>query len=611
MKRLGIATLLVSIAVACDRAPPLADGLPATIECNGCHGDAESAAPPRALHGEASPSEVGVGAHRLHLRDTPIRAAVVCGDCHVVPAAVDSPGHVDATRAPVVFSALATRDGAAAPAWNPEEATCSQVYCHGATLAGGSPAALKWTYHVEPDPARPAAEICGSCHAARPAAPHPQVGPCAACHAATVLADGAIDVAGGLHVNGTVDEDAGAAPCGACHAVPGASGAHAVHYADASEVPLASYGDVRTWADYPAGGVAGYVFGCGNCHPLHPARHMNGTVEVDLSPAGAPAGSVKARNRPDAAHAADGRCSGVYCHSSGQQSPAYAATPAWDSDDVFNDLNRNGTRDPGEPASLGCDACHGNPPRYASGAAGSATANTHLVPRTSTYLTTVYTGGYGHYAWHNRTRASYTQNISGQHGVNDADGAEQADGSFGAAPMTCQTCHFDTVDPAATGPSGFYWLDTTGRYDVPGQNYAAYNCTASGCHGGTPALAQPGAGRVLPRLHVNGRRDVVFDPRTEPSPYGAPLGPLAPEFPYWVTVTSFRDAAYLPEGATFAPAAPGSTTGTISFRLNGASYDPDTKTCSAVACHLRQATVAWGGTGLGTMATCFGCHTTH
>ncbi len=41
-------------------------------------------------------------------------------------------------------------------------------------------------------------------------------------------------------------------------------------------------------------------------------------------------------------------CSGIYCHSSGQATPAYvAATPAWDA-----------------PGALRCDGCHANPPNY-------------------------------------------------------------------------------------------------------------------------------------------------------------------------------------------------------------------------------------------------------
>jgi predicted CxxxxCH...CXXCH cytochrome family protein len=400
-------------------------------------------------------------------------------------------------------------------------------------------------------------------------------------------------------VNGAVEADPASAPCGACHPVPGASGAHAAHHAAPPALPIARYGDLRVWADYPADGIPGYVFGCGHCHPLDPARHMNGTLDVELVSSGAPAGSLKARNASWAGYAGDGTYSGVACHSSGQATPAYRPTPAW-----------------GSGTSLGCDGCHGMPPRYASGAAGSATANTHLVARTNTYLGTVYTGAYGHFAWHNRTRALYTQWLSGQHGVTDSlTGNEVADGTFGAAPMTCQACHFETVDPAATGPSGFWWLNTTGNYLADGQNYAAFTCAAANCHDGQPGRAPPGSGGVLPRRHVNGARDVVFDPRTATTSYRAPAAPAEPTAAYWVTVSEFKDANHLPPGATFSPAPPPpdgtSAAGTLSFELTGATYDPVTKTCGSVSCHLAQSSVQWGGTGLGTMTTCFACHSVH
>lgn len=376
---------------------------------------------------------------------------------------------------------------------------------------------------------------------------------------------------------------------GGCHALPGESGAHAAHFATPDPWSLSAYGDTRAPADYPAESVAGYVFGCGNCHPLDAARHMDGTLDVDLAASGAPAGSLKSRNGAGAARADDGTCSEVYCHSSGQAEPTFAVTPPWTSG-----------------ASLGCGGCHGNPPRYPSGPAGSATANTHLVSRSQTYTdpstgeTTVYTGGYGHFAWHDMG-AAYTQPWSGQHGVDDAG---VANGTFGAAPMTCQTCHYDTVDPAATGPSGYYWLNTTGDYLVDGQNYTGYTCTTSDCHDDQPGRAPSGAGGVLPLRHVNGNRDVVFDPRTEPSPYGAPTDAAAPELPYWVSVFSFNPAGVLQPGAAYVP-------GTVSFRLDGAGYDPATKTCSAVPCHLKQTEVQWGGTDVGSWGTCFDCHASH
>jgi predicted CxxxxCH...CXXCH cytochrome family protein len=430
----------------------------------------------------------------------------------------------------------------------------------------------------------------------------PGAWPCATCHGATLDGQGIALSCNACHARAGFPDWRN--DCGFCHAYPPPTGAHRAHFQAFGPSTGGRYGDTGVLQDLLptmafTAAPTRYAFGCGNCHPVDAARHMDRHVDVDLSPASAPGSPLKARNSAGAAYAADGTCSGVACHSSGQAAPDYRRTPAWAS----------GT-------SLACDGCHGMPPRYPSGPAGSATANTHLVPRSTTYLGTVYTGGYGHFAWHNRTRALYTQYVSGQHGASDSTtGNELADGTFGAAPMTCQACHYETVDPSATGPSGFWWLNTTGNYQADGQNYAGFDCTRAGCHDGQPTRAPAGDGGVLPWRHVNGRRDVIFDPRTATTGYRAPLAPAAPVFPYWVTVVEFNDANHLPPGSAFSPWPPPPdgtpAAGTISFALGGAAYDPATKTCASVSCHLAQTSARWGGTGVGTMSTCFDCHTVH
>ena len=116
--------------------------------------------------------------------------------------------------------------------------------------------------------------------------------------------------------------------CALCHASLG--GAHAVHAAFASPAD-SGYGDQRILEDFSPSGGPAYQFGCGNCHPLDPARHLSGgPVEVSLSPAAAGATGLRALNRADAAYAG-GKCSGVYCHSSGQATPIFVETPAWTS----------------------------------------------------------------------------------------------------------------------------------------------------------------------------------------------------------------------------------------------------------------------------------------
>jgi predicted CxxxxCH...CXXCH cytochrome family protein len=220
-----------------------------------------------------------------------------------------------------------------------------------------------------------------------------------------------------------------------------------------------------------------------------------------------------------------------------------------------------------------------------SGGPGAAEANSHLVLADDGWESGHFQGMPGY--WH-------TSKHGGNWGPDDD-----------AAPITCQTCHADTVDPGAAGPSGFYWLDTTGDYQLPGGNdqlppgatngdpsrvatrwYARLQCTA--CHDG--AAAPTGAGKVLPLRHVNGKREVVFDPRRSmPDLPWLPAAPNAPTRPYWVTNASPFVA--IPDPAIPDVVMDGAT---MSLHLETARYDASTKTCTAVGCHLAQTTVQWG-----------------
>jgi predicted CxxxxCH...CXXCH cytochrome family protein len=529
------------------------------LTCSSCHGSTENPAPPLSSTGESETTLVAVGAHQAHVRGGTIRAAMACTECHVLPAVMlHSSGTAELT-----FGELA-RTGEAAPQWTRASATCGSTYCHGATLdAGGALTAPVWT-RVDGTQA-----VCGTCHGNPPPAPHPASADCSTCHPDTVAPDGRIDLAGGAHVNGRLEADV---DCGACHGVPpplDAHLAHAVFPADA----LPAYGDLGLLeTTSPAGGVD-YRFGCGHCHPLDPAKHMNRALEVELSPAAAPAGSLRARNSALAAFDRDaGACSGVYCHSGGQAAPVYAVTPGW----------RSG-------ASLGCAGCHGNPPAYPSAGPGVPGANSHLG---------LASGGreWGHYA-----------GLTGPNHMSKHGGGAHPPGEA-ASPITCQTCHFDTTDPARTGPSGFYWLDTAGQYALAGGDPAraedprwqVTQCRT--CH--APGGAPEGAGAVRPLRHVNGRADVVFDPRTALPPYaGLPAAPATPTRPYWVTHATACDP--LPADATLDGT-------TLSFHLAGARFDPATKTCSGVACHLGEPAV-WGrvlvtGAAPDAARSCCRCH---
>jgi predicted CxxxxCH...CXXCH cytochrome family protein len=182
--------------------------------CSACHGSsAQNAGPPRDSSGNTSPTALGVGAHQAHLTSAHgMSAPVPCSACHVVPAALDSPGHVDhPLPATVAFSGLATNDGAS-PAWNRASATCASTYCHGGgqTMAGDANARLRtpvWTLGTSQ-------AFCGSCHGIPPSttAHSGVVFPdCARCHANTVAPNGAILISGppgartSAHINGAID----------------------------------------------------------------------------------------------------------------------------------------------------------------------------------------------------------------------------------------------------------------------------------------------------------------------------------------------------------------------------------------------------------------------
>jgi len=547
--RLARAALVLAAGtlVACGSPRPIVEGSRA---CDRCHGPGVSEA------------------HRAHVEPGALAAGFGCDACHVVPATVAE--HVgDGPK--LTFGTLA-RTGSPpgpAPAWTRGDARCSNVYCHGATLSGGTNTTPVWTA-VDSGQA-----ACGTCHGAPPPshAAYAGASDCHACHGLTVLADGKIDVAGRRHLNGSLDFTGGGSglACDTCHAAPPHTGAHRAHAAGVPTAELA-YGDLRSWAGFSAPG-GGYAFGCGHCHPLDAAQHFadaggDGLPDVVLAPPSpaVPGDALKARNAPGAAWSAStGTCAGVACHSSGQATPAYAPTPAWTA----------------APGALGCDGCHGNPPRYASGGAGAADANSHVQLQADGWEWG-HTGGLPG-PWH-----------GSKHG--DTPGVKDS------APITCQACHYASLAVEASGPGSFYWLDTRGDFQLPGgaaarltsPNYARLDCTT--CHAGAGPAA--GAGRTDPARHVNGVRDVAFDPRTTlPALAWLPAAPDRPTQPYWVTsnVTPPAGGSFLKQGKT------------LSFHLAGASYDAATKTCSNVACHLAEASETWGKPHAGFQA-CSGCH---
>ncbi|HET8723303.1 MAG TPA: CxxxxCH/CxxCH domain-containing protein [Anaeromyxobacteraceae bacterium] len=468
--------------------------------------------------------------------------------------------------------------------------------CHGASYGGMGIAPSCTDCHAQAG--HPGwLQDCSFCHGNPPASHAATSTNCRGCHPDTVRTDGSIDAASGRHMNGVVDVTPGS--CDGCHGAPPSTGAHRAHLdLTAGELALATgalgYGDLGTLATRfpgatPTSAPSRYAFGCGNCHPTDPARHGDGTVDVDVK-ATAP-GSLKTLNAPAAAwDPATGTCSGVYCHSTGQETPTFTTSPGWYSG-----------------ARIGCDGCHGNPPRHLSGGPGSATANSH-------FGVNVYGDPWGHVAGLPAPSVGIFKHGGWYGPGNDS------------SMVSCQTCHFETTDPANTGPSGFYYLDTTVFVDgtALGGWEGVFSCVA--CHTPDNPAVPTRTGKVLPLRHVNGSRDVAFDQRTTlPAFDWLPYPPDRPTRPYWFTV-SVGVAEWDRTLVTWTRDPMGGTTGaTAQFDLAAARYDPSTKTCTNVACHMSQGStnfnpggpvpvnpplipLQWGDTYYGNPWTCRKCH---
>ncbi len=155
------------------------------LGCDACHGKGPLGAPPLGLLGMDSPA---VGAHARHLDPTladRMSRPARCEDCHVVPDAIESPGHVD-------LEAPADVRLAADETYDPATRSCT-VGCH---------------WDIDPGPRwdddSGAARACTACHAMPPpktrdGGPHPPAEPtlatCLGCHPfdASTHVDGQVD----------------------------------------------------------------------------------------------------------------------------------------------------------------------------------------------------------------------------------------------------------------------------------------------------------------------------------------------------------------------------------------------------------------------------------
>ena len=306
---------------------------PGVNPCVACHGSGarlgpveSQAAPPVDLDGNTDSSAPGVGAHEAHFSASQTHAPVPCSECHLVPTAVDSPGHADHPRpAAFVPGPLARLDGRS-PLFDSEALTCSDVYCHRQYVP-------EWT--------RPRAYACGTCHSIPPPAPHVQTGQCSDCH--PDIAPTLAFIRPDLHVNGGVDV---VGACWDCHGTPQSFAPPP----DLSGSSAVSSRGVGAHQAHLAGGSSSAPVACDACHVVPATNgavgHIDGTDGAELTFTGVAlvGGLAPSWDRQSLL------CADTWCHSPypSSGSPQPRPSPPW-----TEDLQ-------GVP--LPCTSCHDTPP---------------------------------------------------------------------------------------------------------------------------------------------------------------------------------------------------------------------------------------------------------
>ncbi len=144
-------------------------------DCHGAHGDSQ--------------------AHEKHLWAELWGQPVACEDCHQVPLSLFEGDHFNSTVDVVFAEGSLARTGDLEPEW--DGMRCTNVYCHGAGLTGGSYTEPAWQGEKDEG------ILCGDCHGIPPLAPHTDETGCSSCHATAYTDAGTLDF--DIHLNGVVE----------------------------------------------------------------------------------------------------------------------------------------------------------------------------------------------------------------------------------------------------------------------------------------------------------------------------------------------------------------------------------------------------------------------
>ena len=334
-------------------APPAWTG--AALGCNGCHGTSNSLGMPDYANGGAAAALANSHAKHVSLATDCVLChanTTVTGTAIKAASALHANGAIDVT--------LNTADGkvGTAATWAAGTKTCANVYCHGATLTGGTSKSPVWGSSLSG---------CGTCHGYPPAtSTHSGVTPtqCINCHT-HVNASGTGFTNAALHMNGTVDASGG--DCTACHGSQQGTGTRRVVGVDTA---LASRHIAAATANQAS---------CQVCHEQATFGHMvAGDVAVGMYNQ-----DTGAAIAFDGTTANNGEVGCVSCHDANGASRlgANALKPFADSGDNAAPANVGWTAGAmAHSAKMACFNCHGKSgpagttldPKY--NAHGSATA---------------------------------------------------------------------------------------------------------------------------------------------------------------------------------------------------------------------------------------------
>lgn len=284
-------------------------GLPNTLKnCTSCHGQ-----PPR---GTVYPDIASA-----HPRHGALNVADICGECHQGLGSITldhflrARNHTTSVQPGAVLFGAFSKTGGVSPVYNETNQQCTNTYCHGATIAGGTNKSPRWN-----DPNYLAAAGCGTCHGFPPAnAAHAGVTSstaCKTCHPHINVGNTGFDDLT-RHVNGAIEVVSGAA-----HPFPYPG---AVHLSPAGAAPFA--GCVTS--------------GC----------HTNNSANVRVYP-------VATGTPPDCRGCHSKASPGNSCGSCHGDATASALTNGRPNGSTFPDVaGRHNS--PGDHASEPCATCHG------------------------------------------------------------------------------------------------------------------------------------------------------------------------------------------------------------------------------------------------------------